>query len=474
MKKALISLFMTAACVSVFAANPVTVSATGDFNSIQDAIDSFVVGGANAGETAPFIIQVDPSVERDESIHLSATTWGAELAGDLVIESATPGTLVPFAMQLTSDQDDGCWFLTTQSVKFKDFLMYPSQTNVFTDEFFRVDAPGACTNTLAFENCVITEIDGSGDPLVTSKATAIAAPQPATVGSTRSGYAYIIQVWPDAGENVSVTFDNCAVFGNIQQSAIRLAGTSGAFVSDVNINDSYIAFAGDYLIRATADNYNYNITGTDVSAGPASATVFRGAANHLVYFAGGITGNISNTMFLALGAECGATTRCLSAGAATDLTLTDCMFYSEINAPAIVDAQAADAVFSDCSFFCTQSNALFNVNSTGSLTIKDSVFAGPGSTALAGAAPDGGLSVENCGFAMSGDYALAASDDAAIVIAYSNKIEADPEFDSVSPGDASFLDVSSASYAAQGSGGSDLDGAANFTGNAPVQGWELY
>ena len=68
------------------ALNPVTVDGTGagDFLTIQDAVESWCTGGANAAETPPFVIDVVAAAgPYDEALTLNSadTASGSRTAG---------------------------------------------------------------------------------------------------------------------------------------------------------------------------------------------------------------------------------------------------------------------------------------------------------------------------------------------------------------------------------------------------------
>ena len=491
MKKALLILSLILVCAVSFAANPVTVAASGgDFTSVAAAISSFASGGANASETPPFIVNIDPAGgPYTEQIDLDDANVGTgDVQGNLVVQSSVAGTYAQIILLVapTSGADDGLMVHQDSiDVTFRDLLLCPSiagTANEFTDEIVKLDENTANTdwNTITFDHCILTEIDAAGAPLVTSRADAYTAGPPAAVGSARTGFAYALQYWGDTGESINLVMDDCVVFGNIQNSALRI---SFPIAGQVDINDTMIAYGG-YIVRVGSGDTvgTVNITGTDQTAGPDSASVIlqtAGADNHCFWFSGSAQGtacNVSGTMMIVEGtnaAAAGSATRGFSGSATVDLTLADCLIVTD-DGPGVVDGFENDATWDRVTIVSKQSaNALFGVGGAGSLTVRDSIFTGPGAKFASTALPTGGIDIDYCGF-----YGVTDQVDPALVgvTLGSNIVTTNPQFaEATDWTSADFLDVGGMDYKGADSAGGDLVGGANaYTITAARSAWSIY
>jgi len=241
MKKCIV-LFATMMLLSsmAFALNPVTVGPTGDYATIEDAISSWCVGGANAGETPPFVIQIDPSVSYDEALCLDDAKTSGNIVGDLEMKSATAGTKAVIKLQRgIGGVDDGLYVYQSRfDIEFTDLVFCPSQTGtVVTDDFIKVDENGSTTpetpNRIDFIDCIFTDIDGAGDPMVMSKQEIIDANYPTSLTAYVSGSSFgsgdmLLKWWGDTDENLSGSLINCGFFIRDGYCArINLDGQSG-------------------------------------------------------------------------------------------------------------------------------------------------------------------------------------------------------------------------------------------------------
>ncbi|HNT35281.1 MAG TPA: hypothetical protein PKH07_09830, partial [bacterium] len=97
MRKSLFLSLMLVVATGAYAANPVTVDNTNTspdgvstFNTITSAIASWCAGAANAGETAPFVINVvnGPYTENIR-INKDLASLG-DIVGELIIQAENP------------------------------------------------------------------------------------------------------------------------------------------------------------------------------------------------------------------------------------------------------------------------------------------------------------------------------------------------------------------------------------------------
>ncbi len=461
--------------VVAFGANPVVVDdgGTGDFTTIQAAINSWCPGGANAGETAPFVINIlAGSGPYDEALCLDdidSTTRG-DIVGDLTIQSSD-GSLIQVALQ-AGYQDDGlCILQNEHDVTIKDLVLYPSLNNPLIDEIVRVDEndTNSTFNTITFENCIITEIDTAGSPLVATMAEAATATPTDTVGTNRTGsYPYNFMWWGDAGEAQNLVMTNCAVFCNPYSYMVRLCsdGQDGENCTLTNC----IARGGGYCNIRASSNYasTFIFTGTDQTQGWQNCMyVTDPLAGHGYYLSSGVTGAHAQVEKSVIKTE----DRGVSGSGTFDMDIADCIIVC--TAPGIVDGPANASTWTNLTID-SPGGIYFGVTGTGSITARNCIFSGTGSTGFTGAVPSGGIDVDYCAYVESGADAI--TDRGSIQTDGSNIVTADPGYASRNPESEYFMDVSNiADYQGAGTSGSDLVGGANlFVVTAVRQNWSVY
>lgn len=480
MKKALTAAIMAAIAGSVgYAANPVTVDADGgaDFTTIAAAIASFTSTGSNNGETPPFIINVDPTDTFDEDVKFDSTVVGVgDIVGDVVLQSATPGTLVPLALQ----GEDGLFiFQNEHDVTIRDFLLYPSTTGGNTDELVRLDedGPNNTFNTVTLENVIITETDSSGVPLITSRAQAYDPPTTLDTGSRTNGFASNLQWWGDAGESQNLTLIDCVIYGlpsGSSGNALRVnqVGQDGEALTVV---DTVFAYGGAAAtVRAGTSNTfvgTWDISGTDQTAGPADATVVLSETTTSWTFEGTLAAGAGSSSIpvsfsnLLLSGQNGV----LAFASAThwDISLSD----SIISVPSGIGLETnANTAISITNVTMDSDEAVIVNAGASTITVRDSIFSGSDDAAgKFGGAATATLDLDFCGF----DTTLPIIDPASSLVdsTGSNIVIADPLFLSTDISSADFYDVDSQNYGGAGSGSSDLAGGANYIGSTSVRDW---
>lgn len=432
----------------------VTVAASGgDFTTISDALVSNSSTGSNAAETGVFTVSIDPAGgPYDEAIDLDDANVGSGdfQASAIVIESSVAGTYVPIAVQLapSGGANDGLQCHQDIDVTFRDLLIYPSLTNVFTDEMLKIDENAGSTNVdnlILVQHCIFTEIDASGNPLITDRAGAYADP-PATVGSTRTGYAYFIQAWGDSGEAFDVTIDDCAMYGNIgtagQAHGIRLA--SVAATDDYIINNTVVSGTSGACIRLSGvSGSTLTITGNDAGDGPDNATVLMNPDDSSDCFwiysvSADVVVDISDTIFKDSSASWGIN---FSTDCDIELAVADCIF--DTGAQNLNFNVLRDWTFDRCTFHTTgDDNALQTGGGAGSLAFRDCIFSGTGAKFAGTATPTGGIDIDYCAFPAAGPDAITSQDDGVVLPTYgSNIVTADPEYVSKDFTSADYFDL---------------------------------
>jgi len=488
------------------AKNPVLVAAdsTGDYVNIQDAIKSWCVGGANASETAPITINIKPGTY-DEVLTLNdASTGFGNIAGNLIIQSSD-STAKPI-IKLKRNPDtatsagnyDGLWiYQSTYDVSFYNLVFCPSTTvnggGVIDDDMLKIDenGPNAVANWISFYNCVITDINTTGNPMVLTKDDALNPPP--TRGSQMGAGDLLLKSWGDTGENINVRLVNCLFYGGASYDAqLMTDGTPG---EQIYIKDSMFAYGG---------YGNLNIAGT--KAGVVTITGTKPAkdgdwkncsfiynprgAFHALYFnaslASATTGganmykyNVSNTIVSAMDTSSFAS-RAISGGAYSNINISDSIMQS-LTLNIVYGSFGIQSVVR-CTFnTASATNFWYSVGGnrgytpdttlfeTGKIVIRDSIISGPGTKfALANASsfwPTGGVDINNTALPTLGANSITdimTSTDSASFILGSNIVTADPMYASFSPTSTAFYDVTNASYAGKASDGGVLVGGANF------------
>lgn len=473
-------------CASIgFAANPVTVNSAGgaDFTSIQDAISSWAVGGANAGETAPFVINVQAgSGPYDEGITLDELAIGyGNIVGDIFIQSSVPGQPVVLKLQThpaaVLDTNDGLIISQmTHDVTFRDFIITRSLTNTPIDELVRQDesAPNVDMNTIAFYNCVFTEVGEDGEPLATNKEEAL-LPPPATIGGpARTANSRLLQHWGDAGESIILILDNCVFYRG--ENINVLAVSDGAGPESVEINNCLSTYSGYDAFHVGGNNpaSQLFITGTDVTAGPLNCTAglwprVGGHCLSIQYTVLGQESNISNFLGDSSVAPSTSLSRGISGGTGK-MTLANVIVNSQNYG--VVDITHQESTWDNVTIN-TPAAAYFaggTVAAGGTLTVTDSIISGAG-TKFAGLIPTGGVTVRNSGLPTSGPHAIGATG----TITEENNIYDDPEYVATDGSLETFMDVASDAYAEAASDGGPLSGGADYVGaTSDVGEWTLY
>lgn len=471
------------------AKNPVVVdnAGTGDFTTVQAAIDSWCAGGANAGETAPFIINIrSGSGPYDEGITLDQAVAGhGNIAGDIVIQTTTPGDNVVLKLQphsgSTEGADDGLMISQDiYNVTMRDLVFTRSLTNFPADDLVRQDeaAPNTTLNTLAFYNCVFTEVGVDGEPLTRNKAGALVAPAPvggpARVGTT----PFLLQHWGDAGESINVILDNCVFYAGTSSNCYVRSDGSGP--ETVTINNCLSTYAGYNCFQGGGTNPQgvLNVTGTDVTQGPLNCTaaLYPLTGGHCLMAGNTVAGqvsNVSNFLAEASGAPSTTLSRGVTGGNG-QINLSNVII--DVQGYGVVDITHDPTTWNNVTIntptaaYLSASGA--GTPAAGSLTVTDSIISGGGTKfAALNNLPTGGITVKYSALPTSGPNAIGATG----TIVEENNIYDDPMYVSTDGLLATFMDVNNPTYASAGTGGTPLRGGANYVGpSAAVNNWTLY
>lgn len=466
--------------------NPVLVDngGSGDFTTIQAAIDSYCAGGANAAEAAPFVINIKAgSGPYDEQVNLDDATKA--LVGDTTIKSSVSGTKVVVKLRKGVAGTDGLMiFQNNATVKFYDLVFCPSQTTGPTTYLVRVDnnSAHATARWVEFWNCVFTDVGTNGSPLTTDKAGALNNPAATGAATWASG---CLSFWPDAGETVSLRCDNCVFYASRGTYQVRAylytAGEQAIFNNCLNSYARYTGGVPDGVNGvgyqcvsnlATTGTASWTFSGTDVKAGPLNCNAII-RTGHGIYgnstSGGAQSVNISNTMICNTVASpntsSGSTTRGISTGGRNPITLSDVIIcvpqYAVVDTPYLASTWNRVTVL-------TNSGALYLATAgySGSVTMRDCILSGGGAK-IGGYLPSGGVSVDYCGLPTIGADKIGSNGSGSFG---THNRTVDPLYVSKDEKTASFLDVRNGSttpdgYAGASSTAGNLSGGASFVGD---------
>lgn len=503
------------AVCSAQAKNPVLVDdlGTGDYPNIRNAIRSFCAGNENSAETPPFVIQVING-PYDETINIDQTVGNTgNIVGDLIIEAVgSPVTLtckpanVQGALRIVQD---------THNVTIKNFVLavtadanssYSVQSVVYLNETTTANTD---VNTFTFENCVITESDPEGNPLVTTKQEALLAGYPTNPGTKRAPACRGVRKASRAGGSLNYVMKNCAVYGSKGYGSESNMNNAD---EEITWDNTLVAWSGmdghRFFVGSVGKPGYITFTGNDQTAGALDCNAIIGFGQSQP--AGDDYGG--EGISLQIG-DAGAGMQCLvektiiandrddikSKGiqdyegsissipmsSNTSLTVRDTIIsvagYGMVIGPDN-NASFSDVTFQSNSDTLTGAGAIqIGSDATGSLSLTDCIFSGNG-TAFLGSVPSGGVSVNYSALVSSGPDALVAQDEGQGISYGANLVTADPEYLSYDVTGEPFMDVSSLAYQAAGFGGSALAGGADFvappatpTASSSVDlPWEVY
>ena len=482
----LLTLVLLFSVVVAYGLNPVLVDSggTGNFLTVQSAINSWCPGGANIAEIPPFVINIKAgSGPYDESLTLqdADTVNRGDIVGNLEIKSDTPGSKIVIKLKKGPvTPDDGIYiYQNIYDVTFRDIVFCPSRTAVvLTDDMVKVDETSANTvfNWVNFYDCVFTDVTTAGDPMVTDKASALIGPPP-TRGSGMASGDVLLKSWGDNGETRNLRLDNCVFYGGASYNCqFATDGTIGEQVIINNCLNNYSGYVA-YYYTATALIGKAGVvtfSGTDQTAGPLNCNAVLNplAAGHCIWAAPllGATVNVSHSL-LSTGA---AGARGISGGANPNITVSDTIISAQTIC--IVDNFNNAATWDRVTLHTIASgNALLTTAvQPGSLTVRDCIFSGLG-TKISGAGPTGGISIDYSSFVEAGPDAITARDSASGGLTYgANIINTDPIYLSKDATNALCFDVDSGWYGGKGTSASNLAGGADYAGGTPIGDWSIY
>jgi hypothetical protein len=452
------------------------VNVPADYGTIDAAIKSYATGGDNhfTTVTMPLIITVDPQggTAYDEALDMDDSIAGnGDFLGDLILRADDPTSPAVVLLKNGSSDDGLVIWQDVNEVHLENLVLAPSLTApTFIDDVVRLDenTDNNDFNYISFKNVVITEVDASGDPLVTNKAEAIAG-NPATPSSARNSSANsLFQAWGDAGESQNVWMEDVVLYGNkagTGGNAVSVArfsqdGQAGEkiYINNIVMADAKGTQAGLRFTAATLNGRVY-IGGTNAGAGPLSASYMRQSTGWHAIHTSANTGKIFvNNLLSDLGGG-----RNISGSSTWQLDIDDSVLKTLGNAN-IVDGFSGNtsAIEWARNTFLAPSNAFFTVSANGTydVTIKDSVFAGSAAK-LAGTGTGENLVLQNVTFATIGPDAVGSI---GTYKSATNLRTINPLFASQDSTNENFLDVTNSALATASSTAGPLVGGADYDG----------
>lgn len=513
MRKALLLAALVLTVIPAWAEFTVTVDpanvdpGAGIYGTVRGAINSFCPGGGNAAETPPFIIEIVAGTYKDDFVSLDQTKGGVgNVVGDIVIK-AKPGEQVILSVQPSSTR--GCFEIVqdVHNVTLQDLIICPGSdavSNYVVQSVLYVNetAANTTTNTLTVENCVITESDPDGDPLITSKTAAVTAGYPTDRGTKRSVSCRMFRKASLVGGTMDVVFTNCTLYGARGYGSEMNMNNAGESITFTNCLTAWSGLSGHRMFTGTNGRTGaLTFTGTDQTAGPLNCNAILGFG--VIQPVGDSFGGEGISLELAtepmnvlveksiiwsdyanskakgiqdyegvIGSTTGFSSKALLTVRDTIIGVAGSGLVIGPDSAATIERVTLDSTLLSNP---TAAGILFGSDAAGSLTVSDCIFSGIGQK-IKGTLPTGGCSVDDCGFVEAGDDAITSRDEGQGVSYGSNIVTADPRYASKDAGDPFFMDVRGSEYAGAASDGSDLAGGANFIApsTSVAGGWELY
>lgn len=483
------------------------------FNSLMAAIHSFQASGVggvgvNHGNAAADVINIAAGSVFDESVRINVRADSADQAvldealtingpgaadGTYDAPSATANAVIKLQDDTGSDStygfNDGFVIIADVDVTLNNLTFVPSATNTPADDLVYIDreTSGAGNMTVTFNGCVMTSADGSGDPVVNSKAEAL-VDNTANIGGTNNNGAFLI-TYPDTNESLNTVLNDCVLSHNA--GAVDGEGiiyqndnnyTVGADGYTITVNSSVISYVSDVLVDVSyGDNTDADpektyveFGGDSASAGPVDA---KGGPTVIAYNTGKVLWDPARWVALrgirydnTIIAENDGNP-VLDASANTVLGISNSLVQTSAGADLIwlqgdgLHTKVQDATNS------TFVGGTFIVNAAqaggGSMTFTDCIISNPAGNLLSGSG-DFTVNFDYCGIDTTDNSGSFAS------VTVSNATLADPQFVSTNPASADFLDVANTAYAGQSSTSGNLSGGADYAPTSAVNAWSRY
>ncbi|MDK2973628.1 MAG: hypothetical protein PWP23_3383 [Candidatus Sumerlaeota bacterium] len=507
--------------VSVDATNGSPDNST-TFSSLMVAISSFQAGGAvtaatdgsgvgvNHGNAAADVINITSVDKIEEIVRIDDANTDLDEALTINGPGATSGHVAPSALAnaVVAPQDggDGDAFLVNsdQDITVNNVTFIPAATTGAADDLLVLRITGAGPNTLRFAGCVATFPTVGGAPVVNSKAEAL-TDQKASIDDTAAGDD-LVNIAAAENQALSVEFVDCVLsHGKSTGDAIvEVAGSADATNHStatrsqpftLTLESTIISYIGRYGVQlagdgdsSAGDNWNLVITGSNVGDGPVDAvggpSMIFGCANHaLISFLGPATGtaNVDNLIIA------GNATRAWSGDSdLQEVSVSDAMYMqldedaggATVELAYVQDGWEGQVPHSFQRVTIVGESLWGDPIDTGTApvnTFRDCIFAGNGGN------PFGTLYSGNYVLDVDFSAVVEAGPNAALVgytanpgyTPGTNIITDDPQFASMDPLSADFLDVTNSAYATAGTGGSALSGGSDYSVASSVDNWFL-
>lgn len=474
-----------------------TVGPTGDFPNIRSAISSYcITDGTQADAIKPLVIEIDPAGgPYDEALNLIASATGyGDIAGDLVLKSAGPGKAVVKLRQGHAAFNFGLTILqNTANVILKDLILCPSLTNPYTHDMvvMREASANAQENWVEFYGCILTDINTSGDPMITSAVQALDEPVASgspSPGSGQDGRTHFRFGGANLVYSMSLFMEQSVNYFSKHLNYVILDGAS----SQARIHNSIVSYprAAGYYVQSRSGNSKLIITGDDQSASPfegdtINCSIIYEFNRRLFYdYAAGVyirespqkkilvVKNSIITTTVNHSQSHGISTYPAGANITADILKVHDVII-DVPSWAIADQFAYPSDFRRSTIKTPSEGVRFVGNGISPANFTDCIFAECLLVANKLAEPTGTINLIHCALPEVGPDAIGSVTGGVLIATIINPVTGDPVFASLDPLAVDYLDVMGPDYQGAASDGSDLSGGGNWIGSS-VDDWTAY
>lgn len=468
------------------AAQLVTVSGTpgatgpADFEYLGQAIDSFRVGGVNAGDPLPNVIHVTGSATGglvqlaagSPAVYSMKDAAGAEYE-DLVIvghDGTAPARRTVLIGDESGTISDGFDVATNANLLVEDLNFIPQLSHTWTDDMITLDRGTSIgVSSMEFRDCYFGPNDGSNAPADVTGQTA------GTVGAGGQINDDAITFFPDAGEEINLTFDGCVLHG--------ADGTSNGDGYVHASNNSVLPNAATVTFKDTISSYN-NRLGIQMTSGAGDTVDVSGVILYQngqaapASFGNGwfsFNGNAGNMLPLRDSIIANNYDRniSLNGSAVTEFTTITGSIISDTNGggganlSAVLSVPGTSTIDITSSTFHNTANGTVVFLGNDPVNMTNVIIAGQGGTenGIEGTAP---VTITDSAIVLEGVNALSggtAPGYTATMVTTSNVIPHTPDFaQTTNPFAADYFDVKNPTYQTAGTAGGELTGGGDYVG----------
>ena len=494
----------------------VTVGSGCDYSAIQDAIEDYSDGGSLTGVAKPLVISINPSSgPYDEVLGIVEDATG-DITGDVVLKSSSALSKVVVKIQkgnfdsVIEGGDGLCISQSVYNVILKNLVLCPSLNNAYGDDMFLVyeNSSNTTINWVEMYGCILTDINSSGDPMITSAANALDEPGDSGSAATVDGDTLFRFGGSTTSFSQSFFGEQTVIYGCEHMNYVYLHGEPCQF----RLHNSIIAHnrtAGIFASGYDADGSKLIITGDDQTDGILSGNNINCSAiydfNRRLFYdycAGIHTRNSVNELILVVkntiirteqdhDSPYNLQSRGISSFASNDVPATpqgrNTNMYKihdviiDVPDEAIIHESADPVDLQRITIMSPFYGFRLTDEGTETVNIKDSVFANCSTVIGKDDGDSGNFVLTNCALPQAGDYAITDVTGGEVNFSLVDCIYDDPDFLSIDPLSKSYMDIDVEAYRYAGSGSSPLAGGADFilppptpTPSSSVDIWEIY